>query len=279
MAHIPTTESDVEKVYRIARELGIGLEDAAVTCDAFHLAFSDDRMRRAIFEIVNQLDESAYKKGEPLGLVINYTVELDLEGIRVGRYADEIPPGEIVDLCPPHRARILLRINDNFPTQEFLGPLIVNRPELMSEPRAVATGLFDEGCWRRHDDFTDSEINELPSLDKEGCPVGRGGLTSSDPTQRELPTELPSHWPVIPICLGPIRLKFNERFPCVSATKSSSQSDFVLRSADRTAFPRPLAVTASHSGQSSSGLSPPFPSENLGHSDRKMSLLSMTINA
>ncbi len=256
MAHIPTTESDVQKVYRIARELGIGLEDAAVTCDAFHLAFSDDRMRRAIFGMIDELDESAAKKGEPLGLIINYTVELDLEGIRVGRYADEIPAGEMVDLCPPHRARILLRINDNFPTQEFLGPLIVNRPDpsaFRHHPSHFRDGVV---C-------SESELNELPSLDKEGCPVGRGGLTSSDTTQRELPTELPSHWPVIPICLGPIRLKFNERFPCVSATKPSSQRGFIMRSANRTVCSRPLAVAASHSGRSISGLSPPRPSENL----------------
>ncbi len=275
MAHIPTPESDVQKVIRIAKELSISIEDAAVTYDAFHLAFSDDRMRRAIFGMIDELDESAAKKGEPLGLIINYTVELDLDGIRVGRYADEIPAGEIVDLCPPHRARILLRINDNFPTQEFLGPLIVNRPELESVPGAVATGVVSsDGVVR-----SDAEGNKLPSLDKEGCPVGRGGLTSSDTTQREITTELPSHWPVIPICLGPIRLKFNERFPCVSATKSSSQRGFIMRLANRTVCSRPLAVAASHSGRSISGLSPPFHAENLGHSDRKMFLRPTAINA
>src|SRR5687768_5911516 len=128
MEHVPTTESDVEKVYRIASVLDISLEDAALTCAGFELAFGNGGMRRAIFEIVDQLDESAAKKGEPLGLIINYTVELGMDGIRVGRYADEIPAGEIVEVTPAHRARILLRINDNFPTQEFLGPLIVNRP-------------------------------------------------------------------------------------------------------------------------------------------------------
>src|SRR5687767_2260519 len=128
MEQIPTTESDVEKVHRIATVLDISLEDAALTCAGFELAFSDADLRRAIFEIIDQLDESAAKKGEPVGLIINYTVELGMEGIRVGRYADEIPPGEIVELTPAHRANILLRIVDNFPTQEFLGPLIVNRP-------------------------------------------------------------------------------------------------------------------------------------------------------
>src|SRR5688500_17272290 len=133
MEHIPTIESDDQKAFRIAKVLGIGLEDAAITCAGFELAFGDDRLRRAIFEIIDQLDESAAKKGEPLGLIINYTVELGKEGIRVVRYADEIPPGDVVELTPPHRANILLRIVDNFPTQEFLGPLIGNRPEPLEE--------------------------------------------------------------------------------------------------------------------------------------------------
>src|SRR5688572_27492566 len=189
MEHVPTTESDVEKVYRIAKVLGISLEDAALTCAGFELAFSDDDMRRAIFGIIDELDRSAAKKGEPLGLIINYTVELGMDGIRVGRYADEIPEGEIVELTPPHRANILLRIVDNFPTQEFLGPLIVNRPE--------------------------------PSV--EECPVGRDGSTYTDTTPSKIPTELPSHWPDVAIQLGPIRLTLNERFPVLAAAASSSQ--------------------------------------------------------
>ena len=231
MAHIPAQESDVEKVYRIARELGIGLEEAAVTCDAFELAFSDDGLRRAIFDIIDQLDESAAKKGEPMGLIINYTVELGIDGIRVGRYADEIPAGEVVELTPYDRARILLRINENFPTQEFLGPLIVNRPGWHFD-------TFDPDA-EIPDDFSHFE------------------------SARE------------PICLGPIRLKFNERFPFISAPASGAQGGFFLRSADRTALnpPRhlPLWATLNPAFQSTSGLSPPYPSENLGHSDRKMS--------
>jgi hypothetical protein len=91
MANTSITESDIEKVYRIAKVLGISIEEAADTCDAFHLAFSDDGMRRAIFDVIDELDRSAAKNREPLGLIINYTVELSLEGIHVGRYADEIP--------------------------------------------------------------------------------------------------------------------------------------------------------------------------------------------
>src|SRR5688572_14989106 len=185
MEHVPTTESDVEKVYRIAKVLGISLEDAALTCAGFELAFSDDDMRRAIFGIIDELDESAAKKGEPVGLIINYTVELGMDGIRVGRYADEIPEGEIVELTPAHRARILLRITDNFPTQEFLGPLMVNRPE-------------------------------LPSLAKEGWQTDvfcrADGVVCSDSEMREplIPLGPSSLEPATqPICLGPIRLKLN----------------------------------------------------------------------
>src|SRR5687767_14025537 len=119
MAHSPAQESDVEKVIRIAKELDISIEDAAVTCDAFDLAFSNEGLRRAIFEMIDELDTQAAKKGEPWGLILTYAVELGLDGIRVARYADEIPPGEVVTLTPTNRARILLRIKDNFPTQQY----------------------------------------------------------------------------------------------------------------------------------------------------------------
>ena len=53
MEHVPTQESDIEKVYRIARELGISVEEAADTCDAFHLAFSDEGLKRSIFGMID----------------------------------------------------------------------------------------------------------------------------------------------------------------------------------------------------------------------------------
>jgi hypothetical protein len=259
MANIPTTESDVQKVIRIAKVLDISIEEAAVTCDGFHLAFSDDGMRRAIFEIIDELDRSAAKKGEPLGLIINYTVELGLEGIRVGRYADEIPAGEVVELTPSHRANILLRITDNFPTQEFLGPLIVNRPEPIVEE-----------CLEGRDDLTSDVM--FHSLDKEGCPVGRGDLTDTDTIQAVLPTELPSHWPKNAIYLGPIRLKFNERFPIVSnsgsRTNRAGAMSFLISSPCTTLNPLhhlpPWAALQAGmpAFQSTSGLSPPLHTEN-----------------
>jgi hypothetical protein len=141
MAHLPAQESDVEKVIRIAKGLDISLEDAAVTCDAFELAFSNEGLRRAIFEIIDQLDDEAAKKGEPWGLILTYAVELDLEGIRVARYADEIPAGQVVTLTPSDRARILLRIKDNFPTQQYLGPIIVSRPAYEFENEELPEGF------------------------------------------------------------------------------------------------------------------------------------------
>ncbi len=223
MAHIPTEEADVQKVYRIARELGIGLEDAAVTCAGFERAFSDDSLRREIFGIIDQLDDEAAKKGEPLGLILSYAVELEAEGIRVGRYADEIPAGEIVNLTPTDRAMIFLKIKDNFPTQQFLGPLIVNRTVREFE----------------------SEIPE---------PEWPNGFSTSESTEAFI-------WDI------PTRFTLDERFPFLSAAASRSKRGFLLSSAARTAFARPLlAAASSHSAQSTSGLSPPLKAENLGHS-------------
>ena len=240
--------------------MGISLEDAAVTCAGFELAFSDDGMRRAIFGIIDQLDESAAKKGEPLGLIIRYAVELGQDGIWVGRYADEIPAGEIVELTPTDRAMIFLKIKDNFPTQEFLGPMIVNRPEFLINPK--------------------SEIRNP----KSNC-----GVVFSDGefTEPEIPTELPSHWPDVPICLGPIRLKFNERFPFISGRGSQCFPvtshrlpftdhgfPFTWYSSSVTGPLPPWAAlqAGTPAFQSTSGLSPPLRSENLGHSERKMFL-------
>jgi hypothetical protein len=267
MAHVPSTENEVQKVIRIAKVLDISIEDAAVTCDAFHLAFSDDGMRRAIFDVIDELDRSAAKKGEPFGLIINYTVELGLEGIRVGRYADEIPAGEIVELTPTHRANIFLKIVDNFPTQEFLGPLIVNRPELTS----LAKEVWQTDVLCRADGVVCSD-KARPSV--ETLP-GPGGLTDTDSTRSEIPTELPSHWPKIAIPLGPIRLKFSERFPFISPASSSqlTGSRSLLGSAALMALKPPHHLPSGAvllpPFQSTSGLSPPLCVGECGHSDSK----------
>ena len=273
MEHGPTQESDIEKIYRIARELGIGLEEAADTCDAFHLAFSDEGLRRSIFGMIDQLDESAWKKGEPLGLIIRYTVELGEDGIRVGRYADEIPPGEVVSLTPRDRAMIFLKIKDNFPTQEFLGPVIVNRPEFLTNPKSeVQNSKSNCGVV-----CSDAEINNLPSLAKEGCqPPSADGVVCSDDG---IPTESPSHWPDAPICLGPIRLKFEERFPFVFAAVSKARrsgASSCPTSSGRKALnahlhlpPWAALPAGTPAFQSMSGLSPPRAIGELEHSVSK----------
>jgi hypothetical protein len=244
MAHTPTQEDDVQKVYRIARELGISLEEAAVTCAGFELAFSEDGLRRSIFGMIGELDGSAAKKGEPLGLIISYAVELGMDGIWVGRYADEIPPGSIVELTPTNRARILLRIKDNFPTQEVLGPMIVNRPEKEFER---------ESC--------DTEISS--------------DVSTIEPTDAVLVEQIRTV-----ICLGPIRHIFSERFPFLSAVASPSQDSrgrFGLSSSARTSSAGPLlglvesAAVATHSVQATSGLSPPPALGECRHSERKLS--------
>src|SRR5687767_1731357 len=231
MEHVPTTESDVEKVYRIARVLDISLEDAALTCAGFELAFSDDGMRRAIFEMIDELDASAAKKGEPLGLIISYTVELGMDGIRVGRYADEIPPGEIVELTPVHRARILLRITDNFPTQEFLGPLIVNRPG-----------------W--HFDTFDPNA-EIPK-----------DLSHLEPARQAICLG--------PIRLN-LDERFQFLSAAASKSQCSGATSCLNSADRTTLASPLLAAASSHSTQGTSGLSPPIDAEHLGHSDRKMS--------
>ncbi len=234
MEHVPTSEADIEKVYRIAREMGISLEEAAVTCDAFHLAFSDQSLRRSIFAMIDELDESATRKGEPLGLIITYAVELGMDGIWVGRYADEIPPGEIVELTPMNRARILLRIKDNFSTQEVLGPMILNRPG-----------------WHFDTFDPDAQIPE--------------DFSHLEPGRQ-------------PICLGPIRLKLDERFTFLSPASSKSRCGSFKPSADRTDLNPPDHLplwAALQAGmlalQSTSGLSPPRAVGECIHSERKMS--------
>jgi hypothetical protein len=246
MEHIPTSANYVQKVTRIAKELNISIDKASITCDAFELAFSDRGSRQGIFAMIEQLDESAARKGEPPGLIINYGVEIGPEGIRVNRYADEIPAGAIVELTPANRASIFLRINDDFPTQEYLGPLIVNKPG---------------------------------SLDKDERPVTRDDSNDRHIAEPEIRTGLPSGWSDGAICLGPIRLKLNERFLFLAEAASryrntGGKSGLFLP--DRNIFAAPFfglvkaAAFPSHSSHPISGLSPPSFGE-CGHSERKMS--------
>ena len=125
-------------------------------------------------------------------VVAVFVAIVGLDGIRVGRYADEIPAGQVVNLTPSDRARILLRIKDNFPTQQYLGPIIVNRPVYEFENEELPEFLRDS-------EPTDV-ISKLPSLDRRstgqfcwperGCPEGRGGLTDFVDAESELPAYL-----------------------------------------------------------------------------------------
>jgi hypothetical protein len=145
MQQILTHDPDVQKVIRIARDLGIDLNEAASTCDAFELAFSDYDVRCQIFEMMDELDADADAKGEPEGLIISYAVELGPEGIKVTRYADQVSEGESIPALPLDTARIYCRIGDNFPTTNWLGPLVVNRP-------------------KRQEDHADTELNAMAGL-------------------------------------------------------------------------------------------------------------------
>jgi hypothetical protein len=229
MEHIPGTESDIQKVIRIAKVLDISIEEAAVTCDAFHMAFSDDRMRRAIFDVIDELDRRAAGKGEPPGLIINYAVQLGMDGIGVERYADEIPAGEIVELTPPHRANILLKINDNFPTQQFLGPLIVNRPG-----------------WHFDTFDPNAEIAEqLSHPEPAGEPICLGPIRLT----------LNERFQFLSTAGSSSELNHN-RPPLTASAHSASCRPLT-------------AVAASQHGEPTSGLSPPLHTENLEHSGSK----------
>jgi hypothetical protein len=328
MEHIPTPESDDQKVYRIAKELGISLEDAAITCAGFELAFSDHGMRGAIFEIVEQLDDEAYKKGEPLGMILSYAVELGMGGIHVTRHANEIPPGKVVSLTPTNRAMIFLKIKDNFATQQFLGPLIVNRPELPSSARQSTGRSYGQNEGWQTDVFcqadgvvySDSEINnEFPSLDRRSTGQSYGqnegwqadvfcradgvvcsdgsvpravatgdfssdGVVCPDSEMKKPAIPLgPSSLepPRQPIRLGPIRLTWNDRFQFLSAAGTSSQlngSRSPLVATVHSAPTRPLhALASSHPIQPTSGLSPPPPVGDHGHSASKAVPLPLAI--
>ena len=253
MEHVPTSESYIKRVIRIAKELDISIDKAGITCDAFEEVFSDLQTRQAIFGMIEQLDESARMKGEPMGLIINYGVVVDREGIRVSRYADEIMAGEAVTLTPPDQACIFLQIKDDFPTQEVLGPMIINRPEFLTNPR--------------------SEIQNSKSNGGVVCP----DREIEKPVILLGPSSLESATTVI--CLGPIRLKFNERFPFVVSGRPRCRSPHVgkgltsnvrQRSTEHSSpqnLPPWAALTPAF--QSTSGLSPPQTIGEGGHSVSK----------
>jgi hypothetical protein len=223
MKQILTNDTDVQRIIRIARDLGIDLNEAALTCDAFELAFSDYEARSQIFEMMDELDADAGAKGEPEGLIISYAVDVGLEGIKVTRYADPVSKGESIPALPPHTARVYCRISDNFPTLNWLGPLIVNRPE-------------------RQADNAHAELSTM------------AGLSPSDKLrvalcERHLQPTFAERFPIVPI----IVLEHQDVDGIVAGGSSVR---------DNSGLP-PLDGAASHAKKLVSGLSPPYRSENV----------------
>src|SRR5205085_1816066 len=105
-------------------------------------AFAARSSRAEIFEIIDRLDAESDLEGEAAeGLVVTYAVEIGLDGPRVSRYADRVPESWGVKPVPAAGARVFIRVRDNFPTDEFLGPLIVERPGFESTDGGALIGV------------------------------------------------------------------------------------------------------------------------------------------
>jgi hypothetical protein len=222
MKQILTDDPDVQKVLRIAIDLGIDLNEAALTCDAFELAFSNYGVRCQIFDMIDELDADADAKNEPEGLMISYAVDLGPEGIRVFRDADHVSEGESIPVLPSNKARIHCRISDNFPTLNWLGPLIINRPD-------------------RQADNADAELSTM------------AGLSPSDKLrmvlfERHFQPTFAQRFPIIPIFVFEHQ-DVNENV--AGGSPDRGNSGHLL-----------LDGSASHAKELASGLSPPCPSEN-----------------
>src|SRR5205085_4734404 len=146
-------------VFRVAEALGVGVFEAADTLDAFRQVFSNAALERQIFEMIDKLDAGA--EGEPEGLMITYEVEIRSGGgVWVGRYADLVPEGETV-LQMPDRAAIFLRLKEGIRPKQWLGPLMIRRPEPQVETPVreltIRERFFPESAWPvwRSDDICD----------------------------------------------------------------------------------------------------------------------------
>ena len=128
MTHTVTDDMEMQQVFRVAEELGVGVFEAADTLDAFRQVFSNPALERQIFEMIDKLDAGAEAKGEPEGLMITYEVEIRSGGgVWVGRYADLVPEGVTVESMPD-RAAIFLRLKEGIRPKQWLGPLMIRRP-------------------------------------------------------------------------------------------------------------------------------------------------------
>ena len=115
MSCSPTYESEALK------------QEAFLLQSAFDLVFSDRAVGPAVFQMISQLDVEAREKGEPSGLQVRYAVDLAADGFTVMRLGDLRQPDETVTV-PGNYVELYCRIRDGFPTDEWLGPVMVERP-------------------------------------------------------------------------------------------------------------------------------------------------------
>ena len=152
----------------IARAHGIGIEEAGHVKAAFEIAFADPRQRERIFEMMDELDRQASDKGEPDGLKVCFGVDLDKEGYTVVRRADKPQPGESV--LAAGKAEVYCRIGGKFPTADWLGPLVLKRPE--NNVKRTAEDAAGSGVRMVH-----SVEEAIEVLEKGGYwPIFFGGL-------------------------------------------------------------------------------------------------------
>jgi hypothetical protein len=242
MTYIAIDDRYEQKVLRIAGELGITRERAALACEAFEFAFAARSSRAEIFEIIDRLDAAAAAEGEAEGLIVTYAVEIGLDGPRVRRYADRVPESWGVKPVPAAGARVLVRVRDNFPTEEFLGPLIVERPGFESTDGGALIGV-------------------------------PGVFSATEPSEADI------YEPVIYDIQR--RPTFPDRFPFLVAPVYETRTAAASLGASSSALAGSVhsggsghslsALAASHSGRPISGLSPPATIGDRGHSGRKLS--------
>lgn len=128
----PPTNYIPLSIEQIAASLGLSLYDAVHTKLAFEIAFGEPSQRARIFEMMDEQDRQAREKGEPDGLKVRYAVDMDREGFRVMRRADALEPGETA--LAEGKAEVFCRIQGNFATDDWLGPLVLRRRRPAAEP-------------------------------------------------------------------------------------------------------------------------------------------------
>ena len=132
MSHFlpPTTNYIPLEISDIAWNIGCSYEEAELVKAAFEIVFADAEQRRRIYEMMEELDRREREKGEPDGLRVRFAVDMDTDGYTVMRGANYLLPGE--EPLGEGRVEVFCRIKGNFPTDEWLGPLVLNRPKAMA---------------------------------------------------------------------------------------------------------------------------------------------------